>query len=132
MAVTFTPDERTATRGDVIRRQKIAWTSNSAGAASGTVNLSGFLLRVTFVPGSGSDQPTNGYDVTLTDAGGIDILSGLGANLSNTTANDTVPTVDTSDGTTTATTMRALADTCTLSVTNAGDTKSGTIYLYLK
>jgi hypothetical protein len=85
----------------------------------------GTLQRVVFVPGSGIVQPTDLYDVTLTDEADIDVLSGQGANLSNTTAFDVCPGVEVTDGVLSDVMPRILADVLTLNVTNAGDTKQG-------
>lgn len=119
--------------GSGVVRYAIAWTSNSSGAASGTTDLiSGTICKVEFIPGSGGSQPTNAYDATLTDAGGVDILAGQGADLSNSAASSVVPGVPFKDGTTTTTSPCVIADQLTLSVTNAGDTKSGQVVLYVR
>lgn len=128
--VTITYDEKTASRSG-LRRTKIAWTSNASGAAGDTIQLDGFVTRVVFVPSSAS-APSAAYDVTLLDDGGVDVLSGQGSNLSETTATDICPTVAAKDGTTTATKLRSALGSHTLAVANAGDTKSGTIYIYMK
>lgn len=54
----------------------------------------GGISQVETYPDSGATQPTNLYDLTLLDAisGGVDVLAGQGANLSNTTP--TVLTLD--------------------------------------
>lgn len=48
--------------------------------------LDGFLLRLATVPGS--PAPTDNYDLTLTNADGIDMLQGVGANRSSSAAQD--------------------------------------------
>jgi hypothetical protein len=81
--VTVTTDRL---KGGVVR-YSLDWTSDGAGAVSGTsVDLvTGGLVAVTVTPGTGGVAPTNNYDVTLLcDVHGIDVLSGEGANLSGT------------------------------------------------
>ena len=113
----------------VVRPYVCTWTSNSSGAASETVNLAqaGEMVEVEFVPGSGGDQPSNAYDVTAVDAYGFDVLMGQGANLGNSTVTKVCPTIPAKDGTTTSTTTQVVRGTLTVAVSNAGNTKSGTI-----
>ena len=65
--------------------------------------------RGEFVPGTGSTQPDEGYDITLADATGIDVLAGLGANLSNNKATHVRPAISMSDGATTALAPRGIS-----------------------
>jgi hypothetical protein len=59
----------------------------------------------------------------LNDADGLDVLAGLGANLSNAAATTKVDT----DG------MGCVANSAiTLAATNMGDTKGVTLYLYIR
>lgn len=115
----------------------ISWTSSSGGAANGQINssgtngqyFSGEVMRVVFVPGA---NVSNAYSVTLSDENSLDILSGQGANLSNTTTFEICPSVAMKDGTTTSTCFRTIDDLLTLSVTGAGNAKSGTIVIYMR
>ncbi len=61
------------------------WTCTETGVViSETTNTyDGELLGAMFIPDAGGTQPTNAYDVTVTDADGYDVLAGLGADLSN-------------------------------------------------
>jgi hypothetical protein len=117
-----------------LTRYVTAWTSNASGAASESVELiqPGELVGVTFVPGTSGSQPTDAYDVTANDAYGVDALSGQGANLSNATATMVAPTIPAKDGTTTSTAPRPVDGTLTVAVTNAGNTKSGTVVLWVR
>jgi hypothetical protein len=120
---------------DPVRRIPLVWTSDAAtGAVSGTYTgiISGVVLRVVIIPNSGGTQPDNLYDVTLLDEGGVDILSGLGANLTNTTTYDKIPGVVHTDGTTTSTAPRAISDKLELRVANAGNSKGGQVVLYVR
>lgn len=106
--------------------------------ADGSVDLdtsepvNGELLRVSIVPDSGGTQPTNAYDVLLKDQDGIDVLAGQGANLANNANTHICPGVPLKDGTTTSVRPIVLGSVLNLEITNAGDTKGGTIRLYLR
>lgn len=120
-----------AADSDVVRLT-LDWTS----AADGTVTqafpkaYSGYLERVVFNPGA--TAPTAAYDVTLTDEQGIDVLSGQGANLSETATTHVKPGIPFKDGTTTSVAPIVIDDTLTLNITSAGDSKTGTVVLYLR
>ena len=106
----------------------IAWTSSAGGVVSAN-SFSirrGTITQVKFVPGSGGAQPSDLYDVTLVDADGLDLLGGLGANLSNA-APVGVTDLHISVVSPTATNL-----TLDLQVANAGSTKSGTVYLWVQ
>jgi hypothetical protein len=100
-----------------------AWTSTSLGAA-GDVTLRdyiGKLIGLTTIP-SAAAAPTDNYDIVITDADGHDVLLGAGAN------RDTANTESVAE-----TSLGAVAgSTLILAVTNAGDTKAGTVILYIK
>lgn len=97
------------------------WTSTSGGAArKETRELYGVVDRAVFVP-HGTDVPTNNYDVTLSDAHGVDVLEGGAANRSSTVVQEVAP----------SSLNRAVAGPLTLRVTNAGNAKRGSVYLYL-
>lgn len=108
-----------------VKKIKIAWTSGTggdAGKADKTTEevYSGALIMVATVP-DGTSTPSANYDVELNDADGIDLLAGNGQNRSDT------DTEFITSG------MGAVAnDKLTLAVTNAGDTKKGTIYIYIR
>lgn len=115
-----------------VRKIIFAWTSGTgadAGKADAvTVNpFEGQLKRAVFIPGTGGDLPTNLYDVRILDSDGIDILGGLGMDLSNAAA------VEAYEGSATKNLNHMFAHTAlTLEVRNAGDTKKGTVVLYLR
>lgn len=122
--LTVTRNERT------VRQVRLAWTSDAAGAVSGTtVDAVGEIHRVTFVPGTGGSQPTDLYDATLLDEDGLDVLAGKGANLSNATKTQICPFIG--DGTVTDKPV-AVCGTLELQVAAAGNVKSGTVVLYLR
>jgi len=84
--VTTTREQGSA--ANHIKRFSVAWTSTAGGAVSAnTFEVpAGRLLSVRFIPGSGGTQPTDLYDVTLVDTDSVDLLAGVGANLSNATS----------------------------------------------
>ena len=133
MACTVTSTYKINANGNRINRINLDWTSDSGGAATGTVSdVCGTLLQVEFIPGTGGTQPTDLYDLTLTDDGGLDVLAGLGANLSNSTKTRKTPGVSLTDGTTTSVVPMVLCEsTITLTVSNAGNAKTGTVRLYV-
>lgn len=118
MAVTFTEEIYHS-----VSLIKAAWTSDSDGNASGaTTNAyDGVIYRLITVPGTAGDAPDDNYDITATDANSVDVLEGAGANRD------------------TATTEYVAADSLgavsgsklTVSVSGAGETNKGTIYIYI-
>lgn len=120
MAGTVTITETTFSS---VKRVKFAWTSASGGAADGVTSESfdGKLIQVTTVP-DGTAAPTANYDVEVQDADGVDLLQGNGAN------RDAAVTEHIAEANLGAVAVSKL----TLAVTNAGDTKKGTVYVYLR
>jgi len=114
-----------------VKKITLDWTSNASGDATvDTKALSGQILRVCFIPDSGGTQPTDQYDVVLNDADGIDVLEGLGANLSNSTSTDVVPVV--TDGNAGNMQPVAVDGVLSLAVSNAGNSKGGKVILYIR
>ena len=100
-----------------------AWTSASTGAADDTTDTSinAEILAVVLVPGTSTNAPSDLYDVTLKDSAGVDLLLGQGADLSNA---DTIVLK--------SNLLPVPGNPLILGVTNAGDTKKGTVYVYLR
>src|ERR1043166_2750354 len=101
------------------------WTSDASGAVSGDTTTmtspGGRLVQIALTP-SGSAQPSDLYDVTLLNERGVDVLGGLGANLSHSAATE-------------ATGLDIIVDktaTLQLAVAHAGNVKSGTIVLWFR
>lgn len=130
--------------GADIVKHVFEWTSDGSGnatLASGVLGsnglisqgaaVSGAIARVVFIP-SATAAPTNLYDVTLTDADGVDVLSGQGANLSDTAAYSVCPGIPLKDGTTTSTILVIVNSVLTLNVSNAGASKSGKVVVYVR
>src|SRR3990167_331551 len=107
-----------------IKRITFDWTSSAGGAADGTTTAlyTGDVIYAAFIPGTGANQPSDLYDVTLVDSGAVDVLAGDGANLSNA-AN---VYLDDADGLTSVT-----ASALTLAVTNAGASNTGQVVIFI-
>jgi len=115
----------TETTHTSVKRIQWDWLSTDLGVVTSatTKAYDGLLERVVFDPDGGGTQPTNAYDVTITDPDGNDVLAGLGADLSNAA---TVVKVH-SNG------LTAVAgQVLTLNITNAGDAKGGLVIVYLR
>lgn len=109
----------------VYERYTIAWTSTAGGAVSGNpfAVVAGYLTSIRFVPGTGGTQPTDLYDVTLTDGGITDLLAGGGADRSN--ASSSILSWDPKmfqDG----------SRTLDVAVANAGNAKTGTVVILVE
>ena len=139
MAIAATTESQEhSTAGVKIRRHTIAWTSDASGDVSESITnilsdknqFQGLLVRVDFIPGSGGSQPSANYDVTITDENSVDILAGQGANRSNSATESVAPGLSLTDGTTTSLVPMPVLGSLTLTVENAGDTKTGTVILY--
>lgn len=119
--------------GSDVVKHTFEWTSNASGNATipSMLPVSGAIARVAFVPDSVA-APTASYDVTLTDSDGIDVLAGQGANLSDTLASHVCPGVPLKDGTTIGALVVVVDSVLTLNVSNAGNTKSGKVVVYVR
>jgi len=117
MAVTV------STRGKMTKIN-CPWISDGAGDATVSVgDYSGFQL-VTFqsIPGTGGDQPTNNYSITLIDdITGLDIMCGeCEGNRSNASADvENISSVP----------ILAITSSVTVTISGAGDTKTGIVNL---
>jgi hypothetical protein len=119
--------------GTDIVRHTFEWTSDGSGDAVITTDyaVSGVITRVVFIPSS-TAAPTADYDITLTDPHGVDVLAGLGANLSDTDTLSTCPGTPLTDGTTVSVVPMFVDGILTLTVSNAGDTKAGTVVVFVR
>lgn len=119
--------------GSDVVKHTFAWTSAADGTATVASGLavSGQVQRVVFIP-SATAAPTDLYDVTLTDADSMDILAGQGANLSTSTSSSVCPGIPFDDGTTTSVAPCVVDSILTLNVTNAGDSKAGSVIVYVR
>jgi len=118
-AGTATATETTATS---VKKIKVAWTSGSGGEAAAVTTskaYDGKVIALTTIP---TDSPTDNYDIVATDSDSVDVLLGAGAN------RDTANTEYVAEAS-----LGAVAgSTLTFTITNAGNSKSGTIYCYIR
>jgi len=105
-----------------VKRIKYTFTSASAGSATqATANkYNGKILWVVSDPGA--TAPTAAWDFTITDVESLDVCDGGGANRS-ATATEYI---------TEANTGAVCNSLLTLNVTNAGDQKTGTVYVFIR
>ena len=80
--------------------------------------LMGFIYKVDTNPGA--TAPTDQYDITLTNADGVDVMAGALANRATATTEQVIP----SD-------PPYVDSELSLNITNAGDTKGGTVTIYM-
>lgn len=102
----------------------IDWAATDAGAVSYAIPgiYEGLLWKCVIIPDSGDTAPAAGYDVTITDADGLDILCGGGADCSATAAEY----ISASD-------LGVVVNSAlTLTIAAAGDAKGGKIYLFIE
>ena len=104
-----------------IQKVTLSWTCTDAGVVTQTTTqaLDGRIVRVEVIPGTTTAQPTDAFDMTLTNPAGYDQLYGQGADLSNVNT-----TVIVNVG-------YAASEKLTLNISNAGNAKSGVTVLYL-
>ncbi len=109
-----------------IRKVVFTWTSGGAGTATvTTVNpYDGQAIGLALIPSGGGTAPSASWSTTITDSMSHDILCGAGVNAGSASA-----TVY--KGPTTAM-CGAAASPLTLNVSAAGDSKAGTVVLYLR
>jgi hypothetical protein len=121
MAASVTISE---TRHTPVKKIKFVWVSAADGTASAstTYAYSGKIELLTTVPAGGGSAPSDNYDITVTDSDSVDVLAGAGAD--RDTAN-TEQVLGTSLG-------AVASSVLTLNVTNAGNAKGGTCYLFVR
>ena len=115
----------TESRTGSVKKIKAVWVSDDTlGTASGTTEFvyDGKVELLTTVPAAAGAAPTDNYDVTLTDADGVDVLGGGGAD--RDTAN-TEQKVSANLGV-------VAASKLTLNIANAGNSRGGTVYVYIR
>lgn len=107
-----------------MHKLKIAWTSAAGGGVTQvtTAKVSGYLVRCVTKPGA--TTPSDLYDLVIEDEDGVDILAGGGANRSNSSNEQICPLLSS------VMPVSVRKSTLTVKITNAGDSKTGTIILY--
>ena len=106
-----------------VKKIKAVWVSAADGSVSGTTTkvYSGRLFGAITVP-SGSAPPTDNYDIAINDSDSVDVAL---AALINRSATVTQYVAEAS--------MAGCAHSAlTIAITNAGNTKEGTVYLFIR
>jgi len=122
-----------------IRKIIIAFTTDdtSGSVACTTEKVSGELIKIVTDPGS--DAPTANWDVVLTDEEGVDLsihmddvaIAALIARHTTTTLETYLPLEDTA-GTARVGAWPVICGKLTVTVNNAGNSKTGTIVIYYR
>ena len=133
MAVAGSITVTTSDIGSGYTKYSAAWLSSAGGAVSevAVAVKRGHIHQVKFIPDAGGTQPTDAYDMTLVDAisGGVDFLTGIGANLSNANRKIGVPQVG--DGTTAYQRVFHEGGDLYPTIAAAGNAKGGTLVLVI-
>ena len=107
--------------------QKIQWDwlSATGGAVSSAASgwYCGKIVKVSLASDASPSAPTDGYDVTIEDGDGLDVLSGNGANV---TASATVYINDPTKM------LWVRSNSLTLKVANAGAEKGGVVTMLIQ
>jgi len=109
-----------------IKKIKFVWVSDdTTGLVTGSASTniySGKILGLATVPGTLGVTPDNLYDVEILDDDGLDVLMGGGLDRSDVNTEYVL-----------STSLGAVAnDHLTLAVSNAGNSKEGTVYIYIR
>lgn len=119
-----------------IRKLVIDWTSDDAtGAVTGTSpKIVGELVKAVTDPGSAA--PTDNYDIAITDEEGADILAACQSSLANRDTTNTEQVyflvLDAAVTPLAQSIHPVVCDALTVAVTNAGNSKTGQIVLYVR
>jgi len=111
--------------GGEIQVLQMVFTTDSSGnftATDSAYPIEGYLLLVETDPSA--TAPTTLYDITLKDANGVDVMGGALSDRSATATEMTMPKLNGNY------TMIPVPGVLTMDVTNAGNSKTGTIRIY--
>lgn len=121
MAMSCTITEETIS---TVKKIKFVWVSAADGTASGTTteSYSGEIIRLVTIPGALALAPSDNYGVKVNDEDGTDVLMSAGQ-LRDTANTEQVL----------ASSLGCVAnDKLSLAITAAGDSKSGTVIIYVR
>lgn len=111
--------------GASVKLIKAVWTADDGTAAvSGTTDefFNGKILGLTTVPGTGGTQPDDNYDVAANDNNSIDVLMSGGANRDETNTEHVLS----------ASLGAVVASQLTIAITNAGNSNTGEVYIFIR
>lgn len=106
-------------QGSGVNAVRLILTMGTSGFVSVTLGCVGRLDRLVLIPGSGGEQPTDQWDLTITDEDGIQIFQDTG--VSNSTAEVSYPS---------GTNIQNVYGLLTFLVENAGSENTVTIVAY--
>lgn len=117
-----------------IKKVLIDWTSDAAGACViALAKISGHLIKAVTDPSA--TAPTANYDIVITDPEGVNVLAGCDDDLADRHTSNTEEVyflVKDHAGTPLAQSLHpVVCDVLTVTLANAGDSKSGQIILYV-
>jgi len=132
-----------------LRKLVFRWTANHLGTVAATTRrIRGVLIKgitdanvgwsdedwspSTTLSVSASPEPTDNYDIVITDEEGVDVLGNCDDDLldrDEATTEEVYFLIDDAGGTTTSV-QPAVADKLTITVTNAGNGGTGELHLY--
>ena len=104
----------------------LTWTTSAGGVFTATAtskSINGFVVMVETDP-DGTAVPTADYDITLLNSGGADIMGGTLADRSATVTEMAMPLLGT------IYTGIAVQGALTLTVSSAGNSKTGTVKIF--
>jgi len=104
-----------------INAVKLAVTANASGVASFSVGLAGLFSRLTIKPASGDNQPSDSFDLTITDEHGAEIYKST--TLSHDAATIAYPS---------ATNPQLVYGPCTFAFANMGAGKKCEVICYFQ
>ncbi|MAH50246.1 hypothetical protein CMI37_30780 [Candidatus Pacearchaeota archaeon] len=130
MAMTFTYDDRGS-----VKTITATWTSDGSGdAAATTKRVYGTLIKGVTNPSA--TAPTANYDIVVTDEQSLDVLGQSQDDLMNRHTSSTEQAyfflLDYAGTPLAQSAFPPVADKLTVTVSNAGDTKSGVLVLYYR
>jgi hypothetical protein len=102
-----------------VQKITVAWTSDGSGDATVSLDAHGLIYRVVTNPGA--TAPTANYDIVINDADGVDVMAAALADRHTSTTEQVTPSAP-----------PAVSGALSVVVSNAGDTKDGTVVLYVK
>lgn len=119
-SVTITEERH----GAGVTRITFEWTGHTDGVVTGVATSKEHTGRVVALCTDPTDGPTDDYDITITDANGVDVLAGAGADR------------DTSNTEWVSGDITALGyvfeSALTFAAANTGTSKSGVAYLFIQ
>ena len=119
-----------------IKKVLVSWTSDdTTGGVEGTTRkVVGHLVKAVTDPGSAA--PTDDYDIVITDEEGVNVLAGCDDDLADRDTANTEEVyflVKDHAGTPLAQSLHpVVCDALTITVSNAGNSKTGQLILYIK